>query len=132
MGNSYKNSSGYADPTAFRAVANIEREEKTLHIEYPSGYMDLYMNEFFPCTVEKARKVFRLMRAYSPDSDKEKLLLYLNRQVQSFTDQMKHYAEMAASTEIKSERGRYTAEFKQAQMKKRRAQRNIEMLREVM
>ena len=37
MGISYKNGSGYPDPTAYYAVQHMEAEEKRLHIRYPSG-----------------------------------------------------------------------------------------------
>lgn len=132
MGISYRNGSGCADPTAFQAVRNMEREEKTLHIEYPAGYMDLYMNTFFPCTVDRARKVFKLMKAYSSEEDKQKLLRHLNMQLKLFENQKKSYAEMALHAETKGDCRKYTAGLKQAQVLQRRAQRNIDMLREVM
>ena len=61
MGISYYNGSGYPDPTAHYAVRHLEEEEKMLHIVYPTGRMDIRMDKFFPATLDRARKLFRLM-----------------------------------------------------------------------
>ena len=64
MGISRYNASGYLDMTAHLAIQNMEREEKVLHIEYPTGYMNIRMEAFFPCTVKRADKLFRMVRRY--------------------------------------------------------------------
>ena len=48
MGISRYNASGYLDMTAHLAIQNMEREEKVLHIEYPTGYMNIRMEAFSP------------------------------------------------------------------------------------
>ena len=82
MGISYKNGSGYPDPTAYYAVQHMEAEEKRLHIRYPTGQMILEIERFFPCTVAKAKKLSPLLRRYCEKSEKERLRsFWLNRRL---------------------------------------------------
>ena len=72
MGISRYNAEGYHDPTAHLAVCHVEEGEKILHLSYPNGSMDIQLFCFFPCTQEKAKKFFRLVRRYSSSKDKAK------------------------------------------------------------
>ncbi len=40
---------------------------ETLRIEYPTGYLYINVESFFPCTVQKANKVLRLALRYCSD-----------------------------------------------------------------
>ena len=63
MGISRTNGEGYPDPTAHIAVRNVEADAKKLKINYPTGYIELNLEHFFPCPQAKAKKVFRLSTA---------------------------------------------------------------------
>ena len=50
MGISRYNSEGYADPTAYEAIRNIE----SFRVDHPNGYIQVNVETFFPCTNTKA------------------------------------------------------------------------------
>lgn len=79
MGISRYNSEGYTDPTAYEAIRNIE----TFRVDHPSGYIAVNMETFFPCTNTKAKKLFRLVRAYCSEDQQEELLAALVRKAKS-------------------------------------------------
>ena len=79
MGISRYNSEGYADPTAYEAMRNIG----TFRVDHPSGYIEVSVDTFFPCTNTKAKKLFRLVRAYCSETQKEELLVALVRKAKS-------------------------------------------------
>lgn len=128
MGISRYNSEGYSDPTAFEAVRQIEADKKIFKIEYSSGYIELRMDRFFPCTINKAKKISRLIDKYSSEADKERLIAYLKNIAQKYTLQSKQYANKAISYPVASkEAKRYTTMFKEAKRLHKRAVRNIEI-----
>ena len=47
---------------------------ETFRIDHPTGYLHLYVEQFFPCPVKKANKVFRLACCYCSDEHLEDLL----------------------------------------------------------
>ncbi len=79
MGISRYNSEGYADPTAYEAIRNIE----TFRVDHPSGYIEVNVETFFPCTTAKAKKLFRLVRANCSEAQKNELLAALIRKAKS-------------------------------------------------
>ena len=79
MGISRYNSEGYADPTAYEAIRNIE----TFRVDHPNGYIEVNMETFFPCTNTKAKKLFRLVRTYCSKAQQEELLVALVRKAKS-------------------------------------------------
>ena len=40
--------------------------DKVLHIEYPTGEMNIIIDKFFPTTVKRADKVFHLVKEHEP------------------------------------------------------------------
>lgn len=70
MNHNYYNAEGYPDPTAFEALRNVE----SFQVDHPSGYVRINPDTFFPCTMEKARKLFRLVHRYCSRSQQEELL----------------------------------------------------------
>ena len=82
MGVNRYNSEGYCDPTAYDAIRNSER----FRISYPTGYMELNVENFFPCPVEKGKKVFRLVREHCTAIQQEELLAILLRKAKSYAD----------------------------------------------
>lgn len=81
MGISRNNGEGYPDPTAHIAVRNVEADAKKLKINYPTGYIELNLERFFPCPQSKAKKVFRLIHRYCTQTDKTRLLEFMTRRV---------------------------------------------------
>lgn len=128
MGISYKNSSGYPDPTAHYAVRHIEEEEKMLHIVYPTGHMDIRMDKFFPATLDRARKVFRLMAQYSSREDQSRLLEFLRQKEQKLQNQEESYSRKVLESTKKTDINRYTAYAHNAANDKHRTKRNMELL----
>ena len=98
MGISRYNASGYLDMTAHLAVQNMEREEKVLHIEYPTGYMNIRMDVFFPCTVKRADKLFRIVRRYCTPRDKDRLLEVLRSLEKKYTERERFYSIQVQTT----------------------------------
>ena len=128
MGISYYNSSGYPDPTAHYAVRHMEEEEKMLHIVYPTGHMDIRMDKFFPATLDRAKKLFRLMAQYSSDEDKRRLLEFLCQKEQKLKNQEETYVRLAMESEKKMDVNKYTSFARNATNDKHRTRRNIELL----
>ena len=79
MGISRYNLEGYADPTAYEAIRNIE----SFRVDHPNGYIEVNVETFFPCTNTKARKLFRLVRDNCSEAQQEELLAALVRKAKS-------------------------------------------------
>ena len=130
MGISYKNGSGYPDPTAYYAVQHMEAEEKRLHIRYPSGQMILEIERFFPCTVAKARKLSPLIRRYCEKVEKEKLRQYLTKQEINYRSRIKAYQNREKKSEDESEKRDLQRRIRECERIRRRIQRNMEIFME--
>ena len=89
------NAEGYYDPTAYEGIRRAEADNGKLKIVYPTGYMELNLEGFFPCPLDKARKVFSLIHRYSPEPDKDRLLSFLRRLEKRYFAQMQEYANEA-------------------------------------
>lgn len=78
MENNYFNSEGYHDPTAGAAIRNAD----SFRIDHPTGYVQIETDSFFPCTVKRSKKLFRMVRLYcSPEQQEELLKLMLKKSV---------------------------------------------------
>lgn len=131
MGISYYNGSGYPDPTAHQAVRNMEEEEKMLHIGYPTGHMDIRMDRFFPATLDRAKKLFRLMAQHSPLEDQHRLLLFLKQKEQRLADKAATHRKQEQDSTRKGEAHRYASLAREAEIQRQRARRNVELLCEI-
>lgn len=128
LGISRYNAEGYYDPTAYEGIRRADADAGKLKIVYPTGYMELNLEGFFPCPLDKARKVFSLIYRYSPEPDKDRLLVFLRRQEKRYFAQMQEYANEAAAYPANSDKWReYTAKFKEAMRFRQRAAKNIEL-----
>lgn len=127
MGISYKNGSGYPDPTAYYAVQHMEAEEKRLHIRYPSGQMILEIECFFPCTVAKARKLSPLIRQYCEKAEKEKLRQFLTKQEINCRSRIKAYQNREKKSEDESEKQELQRCIRVCERMLQRIRRNIEI-----
>lgn len=126
MGISYKNSSGYPDPTAYTAVHNIEVEEKILHIQYPTGHIDLKMDAFFPCTADRARKIFRLICQYCSQEDKDRLLRFLREKERRYQSQVRTFEQQIKSSTQEKGRSSLESRMRESVRLQIRTHRNIE------
>jgi len=109
MGISRNNGEGYPDPTAHIAVRNVEADAKKLKINYPTGYIELNLERFFPCPQSKAKKVFRVASSDSREANSMK---------------------KAASVEHAYEYKYHIAQAKAAARQREMLQRNIDNLKE--
>ena len=130
MGISYKNGSGYPDPTAYYAVQHMEAEEKRLHIRYPSGQMILEIECFFPCTVAKARKLSPLIRQYCEKAEKEKLQQFLKKQEMNYLSRIKAFQNREKKSEDESEMRDLRQRIREAERMLQRIRRNMEIFME--
>ena len=131
MGISRYNASGYLDMTAHLAVQNMEREEKVLHIEYPTGYMNIRMDVFFPCTVKRADKLFRIVRRYCTPSDKDRLLEVLRSLEKKYTDKERFYSIQVQTTTEEIDRKCNAIQQNEAKRRLAGIQRNIRQFKAI-
>lgn len=125
MGISKYNAEGYYDPTAYEGIRRAEVDTGKLKIVYPTGYIELNLEGFFPCPLDKARKIFSLIHRYSPELDKDRLLAFLRKLEKRYFSQMQEYAELAGAYPSRSVRCReYIAKFKEARCLWQRTARN--------
>lgn len=99
-----------------------------LHIVYPTGHMDIRMDKFFPCTLDCARKLFRLMAQHSPAEDQHRLLEYLRQREEKFKSQVENYSRQAAEATKRHEVSKYESFARNAENQRHRTKRNIELL----
>lgn len=128
MGISKYNAEGYYDPTAYEGIRRAEEGMKKMRINYPTGYLELNIDHFFPCTIDKARKVFSLIHRYSSESDKERLVTFLKDLERRYLCQMKDCAEKASSyPEYSAKHRKHTLKFKESRRLCQRTRRNLEV-----
>lgn len=77
LGISKYNAEGYYDPTAYEGIRKADADARKFKIVYPTGFMELNLTNFFPCTLDNARKIFSLIHKYSTEKDKQRLLHFL-------------------------------------------------------
>ena len=128
MGISKYNSEGYYDPTAYEAIRRVEESLKVLMVTYPSGYMRIHLDRFFPCTIDKARKVFTVIHRYATEIDKDRLQTFFLDQEKWYQAQMNRYADKASAySESCKEHRDYLSKFKNAKQLHQRIRRNREI-----
>ncbi len=130
MGISRNNGEGYPDPTAHIAVRNVEADAKKLKINYPTGYIELNLERFFPCPQSKAKKVFRLIHRYCTQTDKTRLLEFMTRRVAYYDSREANSMKRATSVERAYEYKYHIAQAKEAARQREMLQRNIDNFKE--
>lgn len=126
-----RNAEGYYDPTAYAGMnlAEPKKENQSVRLVYRNGRMELYIHEFFPCTVAVARRVFPLIRRFAGEEDKEKLRKYLLVKVQEHSGRMQDFSIQAGKCPEKSEGWHfYRAKAREEQMLYNQAKKNLEFL----
>lgn len=128
MGISKYNAEGYYDPTAYEGLKRAQESMKKMKITYPTGYMEINLDNFFPCTLDKARKVFSLIHRYSSESDKDRLHEFFVGKEGRFYSKMSIYADKASSYPENSKEHRdYLSKFKETRRLHQRIKRNREL-----
>lgn len=131
MGIGRNNGEGYYDPTAHYAIRNMEEQEKVLRITYPSGYMDIRLEAFFPATLDRARKLFRLVGRYSSEEDKRRIQNCLCKKEKRYQSQMQTFERNAGQAEKKGDKRYWDSRFREAEHLLKRTRRNMELLQEM-
>lgn len=131
MGINKYNAERYYDPTAYEGLCRIQESEKQIRINHSTGYMEVNMDQFFPCSLQEARKVFALVHRYSSDGDKQKLTDFLKNKEKYCFRKMRLYAEQvmefhSTTTEYRE----LMRKFKEAKNLHQRMKRNIEIYQE--
>lgn len=128
MGISKYNAEGYYDPTAYEGLKRAEESMKVLKIIYPTGFMEINLENFFPCTLDKAKKVFSLIHRYSSEADKDRLQGFFMDKEARFYSKMSKYADKASSyPENSKEHREHLSKFKEARRLHQRIRRNREI-----
>lgn len=130
MGISRTNGEGYPDPTAHITVRNVEADAKKLKINYPTGYIELNLEHFFPCPQAKAKKVFRLIHRYCTQTDKIRLVEFMTRRVTYYDSREANSMKRAASVKRAYEYKYHIAQAKEAARQREMLQRNIDNFKE--
>lgn len=130
MGTKY-NSEGYRDPTAHMGISLAEppQERQIVKLSYRNGRMELYVREFFPCTVSVARKIFPLIRKFAGKKDIENLKMYLEMEV---SEHLEKHMEFARRRALEPENSRqyhfYNARSNEEKILYNREKFKLEML----
>lgn len=102
---------------------------ETLRIEYGTGYMELIVKRFFPCPIQKMRKIARLINEHCSDKTRADLLSSLREMAESYTALCKTYKQkMADLSEDSSEFRHLKAQFNKTEVLRKRMERNIGMI----
>lgn len=102
---------------------------EVLRVEYETGYMELIVDGFFPCPVQKMRKATWLINRYCSDETKAELLHALREKADGYTALCKTYRQKMVELPEGSSEYRYLkAQFNKEEILRKRTERNIEMI----
>lgn len=131
MGISRYNASGYLDMTAHIAIRNVEEDNKWFHIGYPTGHMDVRLENYFPGNMKRVEKLFRLVRDFSTVADKDRLLAFLKSKEQRLSGKASSLQGKLAGCKDKKQQKTIEAELKEAERSLAQIQRNIQQFEAV-
>lgn len=130
MGTKY-NSEGYRDPTAHLGISLAEPEQsrQIVRLAYRNGRMELYVKEFFPCTIAVGRKIFPLIKKFAKKKDIENLRMFLEMEVSEHSEKYMEFSRRKALEQEGSKMYQfYNARSHEEQVLYKRAKSNLEML----
>ena len=100
-----------------------------LKINHPSGYIDLYVDAFFPCPLQKARKIFRLINQWCPREERQELMGYLLERAHFYETSIKdNTAYLQHSLMPRMKEREVLHDIQRSRSLLRRLQRNMEYL----
>lgn len=101
-----------------------------IRIEYETGWMELNIEAFFPCTVQKARKVFPLISRYCSDADKKELLSILREMTDGYQALCDIYQQKASAFFWnEKQRKHWMVEYRKTDTLRKRMLKNIEVFK---
>lgn len=101
---------------------------KELTINYRNGHMTFYVDRYFPCMVNTARKVYPFICQYAKKEDLQMLMQYLENYKLDCEVKMINYARKANGYRYGSSQYRYYhARLWEIQTLVKRTNRNIEI-----
>lgn len=89
-----------------------------LRIDYDTGYMELNVEAFFPCTMQKARIIFPLIGRWCSDSVKAELMAEFNELAEGYESLCRMYEERQQK-----------AQYNRTMVLYKRMKRNMEYLK---
>lgn len=102
-----------------------------LKIEWTTGFMELYPDKFFPCTVDKAKQVFRLMGKWCSDETISELKEYFVDKITQINKEIDEIKKIYPNTKVDSkEKKDCEVKFKQLQTLVTKYDRMIRILQE--
>lgn len=102
---------------------------EVLRIEYETGYMELIVDRFFPCPVQKMRKAAWLINQYCSDEAKAELRSVLRKKADGYAALCKTYRQKMVELPEGSSEYRYLkAQFNKGEILRKRTEQNIEMI----
>lgn len=101
-----------------------------LRIEWngSKGFMEIYPDKFFPCTVEKAKKLFKLIDQWCSDETIADLDVYLHQEKEKALAQMKSDVKAYGDARQKRAKCSLYNSSRSLKTKVERYNRNIELL----
>lgn len=100
-----------------------------LRIEWETGYMEFYVDEYFPFALNKAKKMFELINKNCSFEVKAELKAYLENKAKAFDDEMKEYTNRAVCFPPKSKECKfYTTRFNKSERLYKRTLKNLKLL----
>ena len=96
---------------------------KRLLIQHESGYMELYVEMFFPCKINVARKIFPMICRYCSEEVTNELKADLQKQLEGYNTLIETYKQ-----ELDRAKSRYVnARLSETKTLQKRMIRNIEI-----
>jgi hypothetical protein len=97
--------------------------------EHDEGYMELILDKFFPCTIEKANKIFKLVGRWCSDETIAELENYFAEKIEIIEKQIAEIKHIYPSTSVGSyEKKKCETDFKQLQTVMKKYNRMVKLL----
>lgn len=101
-----------------------------IRIEYETGWLELNVRAFFPCALDKAKKVMPLIDRYCSDEDKTELLSVLLEIADGYQALCNMYRQKASAYFWnEKQKKHWMAEFHRTDILRKRTLRNIGILK---
>ncbi len=111
-----------------------------LRIEWETGYMELSVKAFFPCNLQKARKIAPLINRYCTEEDRTALLSELRGMAEYYQQEILGYKNILREYNIRyaaigsmskseaNDKKYYETKIRKTEALKKRVERNISLI----
>ncbi len=97
--------------------------------EHGEGYMELLLDKFFPCTTEKANKIFKLVGRWCSDETIAELENYFAEKIEIIEKQIAEIKHIYPSTRVGSyKKKKCETDFKRLQTVMKKYNRMVKLL----